>query len=188
MEISYRPGNYLSSSIRVDAELTAQAKAEREKAEKLAQSGQIGDRVDISEEGRKLQQSSLMSRLNGEDPDKSGRIAYGGSTEPQRLDGKNDDDDLAQRIRELQVQLREAMTRLQQARQELSEAQAKDTAELENRQSGQDPAAGGLESLQTGEAKKAAQQKVAAAQAEVNTLQEQLQKYLQEQAQEAAQQ
>lgn len=179
MEISYRTNNYLSSSIKMDADLTDWGKA-RAKAESASQSEQ-GDRVEISSEGR----SRLMSRLNGEEPDNSGRIAYGGEIAPQAAPAS--DDDTAQRIRELQTQLKEAMRRLQQARQELSEAQAKATAEVKAMQNGENPVSGVVENQQSSQEQKAAQQKVVSAQAEVNTIQEQLQKCLHEQAQSAGQ-
>ena len=185
MEIRYLTGSYFASSTKSDAPGAAKISAPREDKHEGIAPGI--DRVDISQEGRSRQQSSLMRRLDGEEPDQGGRIAYGPAANPEAAQGSGDDDDTAQRIRELQAQLKAAMNRLQQARQELSEAQAKNISEVKAAQNGESPAASGsVEQQQAAQEQKAAQQKVVSAQAEVNTIQEQLQKYLQKQAQSAA--
>lgn len=201
MEIIFKSeSSYFASSLRSEPTAAKGAAAQEENAKFGVSSA---DRVDISAEGRSLQQalsgeaaanvnseesenkydkkkSRLMNSLAGNEEDNDKRLAYGGSVGSSG--GGSEDDDTAIRIRELQSQLREALNRLQEARQELSEAQAANINEVKAMQQGETPQAMFAGGQQSGEALAQAQQKVATASAEVNSVQEQLQKMLVEQA------
>lgn len=201
MEIIYRAGSYFGSSLK--SEFSQAVKSAGGESGRDAAYVQAGDSVKISEQGRALQQmlagksssqnegeaeygkdqSRLMNLLEGREPDSDKRLAYGG------LDGaaaeSGGESDTEARIRDLQTQLKAAMKRLQEARQELTEAQAKKIAEIKSMQGGDSVNAASALQQQVEQECSAAQQKIAAASAELNSVQEQLQKTLHEKNKEA---
>lgn len=203
MEVIYNVSTYFSSTLRNEARGAGKSAAQEES---ILDRAQGGDSVDISQQGRKLQRilagaeesggssqeqpgygknkSNLMSYIDGDAVQKDNRLAYNGpgSTADSASGGDNTDE----RISELQTRLREAMQRLQEARQELTDAQAQSIEEVKAMQNGENPAdMSSASQQQVEQSRDAAQQKVASAQAEVNSIQEQLQKLLSEKNQQA---
>lgn len=206
--------SYLSSTFRRDlagaGKVAGSSAEEEQNGGNLA--AQSADTVEISEHARTLQrilsgkeareskndeseqdvlakrQSRLQNALEGkEDVSNDTRLAYGGTGKAAQSEESSESADLAARIRDLQKQLRSATKRLNEAYRELSEAQAKnidDEARAVRR--GENPdLPQDYRQEQAQDEVRAAQQKITSSQAEINTVQEQLQKLLREQAQAA---
>lgn len=217
MEVSYKVGEYFQGGYARALEGIGKPSAQEEQGGKAAPSGDrveisqegralqriLSGAEETREEGSGLNEQSggqtgerpgerpgervdPMDRLSGRKDDGDTRLAYNDAT--SGAGGSDEDEDAQARIRELQEQLRAAMKRLQQARNELTEAQAQAVSEVKAMQQGEDAAAALNPARQQAEQEQSvAQQKVAAAQAEVNSVQEQLQKLLHGEAQQAGQ-
>lgn len=202
MDISIRGNNYINFAMRREASGLAGASAEAEPGQAPAQ----GDRVSISDQARSLgriiagkeeeqqfmaeddygkKESGLMRHISGKEQKADNRIAYGGG-KGSEIAGESAEEDIDGKIRQLQEQLRAALKRVQEARQELSDAQAEAVGKVKAMQEGENPNALDANAQEAEQKCNAAQQKLASAQAEVNSTQEQLQKYLREKAESAA--
>lgn len=196
MEITYKVSDYFSSTLRHESVGTGTNSSDDEG---IIGRARTGDSVEISQEGRTLQRilsgaqesneetaynrdkSNLMSYIDGDEAREDTRLAYNGVG--SAADTAEDADDADARIKELQLQLREAMKNMQEARQALSDAQAKNIKEVKAMQQGEAPDMSGAGQQLVEQEVTAAQQQMVSAQAEVNSIQEQLQKALKEKSQ-----